>query len=720
MGIYLFNKRVVSARILLAITFFLICSVTVSFSFAHADSHRACPAQPNILFFIMDDVGIDQMRVFGYGGPIPVKTPNISALARSGVRFRNTWSMPECSPSRAVFFTGRFPFRNHISQAIGGDDLANSQVSPYEMTTPRVLKTRGYTSAMFGKFHLGGPENNPFGHGAPAALGFDYFYGYLDGDPASIDTTAGGVAAAGTYSCGFVNDATSGACRFPSGRCDETLSTPLPGKTCLERGGIFVPNSTCAASESLPLSFTSENAHYVSAVTINRGKAEPVEVPVTDPRVRKYRATLEVDAARNWINRRADAPWMATVSFSADHTPIQCPPNKLLSKKSRLINNSLDCSTTLGQRQISDRVIEAMDSEIGRLLVETGMATRTRSGKLALTSKGEDTMIVIAGDNGSFGPTTQLPFDGTRAKGTVYQTGVWVPLIVSGPLVNEKNREVNHMVNIADVYELFGEIAGAKVHELAPRPVDSRPMLAYLQNPKQKSIRKQNFTQFGLNIQANRYGYEPCVFGGNTCSQTPVSKSVCEDNGGVWWGEGADDPSTAGPTGVSNCCEVNEYLYNNSRDTVTILPNGMATRNNRYKLVRNSILDYDPSTQACVTVDTSEFYEINQAKNIPKIDRAGSELPLNSLTAEQQRNFDELSDGMDKLLASEPSCPGDGNIDGVVNQKDIDGWNRFVKKTAENLDEDSNYTSSVFDFNYDGLTDADDLAIIQANLGKEC
>ena len=42
---------------------------------------------PNILFIIMDDVGIDQMKIFGYGGATPPATPNIDAVAHAGVRF---------------------------------------------------------------------------------------------------------------------------------------------------------------------------------------------------------------------------------------------------------------------------------------------------------------------------------------------------------------------------------------------------------------------------------------------------------------------------------------------------------------------------------------------------------------------------------------------------------------------------------------------------------
>src|SRR5690554_7138306 len=136
----------------------------------------------------MDDVGIGQYESFRYGGMKPASVPAIDALADNGLRFRNAWAMPECSPSRASFMTGLYPMRTNIQQAIGPNDLANSHVSPYVMTVPKVLAAAGYESGLFGKFHLGGPENNPAGIAAPAALGWEHFKGW-GGLPASIDTT---------------------------------------------------------------------------------------------------------------------------------------------------------------------------------------------------------------------------------------------------------------------------------------------------------------------------------------------------------------------------------------------------------------------------------------------------------------------------------------------------------------------------------------------------
>jgi arylsulfatase A-like enzyme len=112
----------------------------------------------------MDDVGIDQMTSFGYSGVpgeagpnnIAALMPNIDAVAHAGVRFRNAWSMPECSPGRAVLLTGRYPLRSNIYQANGPADLNNSHVATWEMTAPKLLKRAHYNSGLFGKFHLGG------------------------------------------------------------------------------------------------------------------------------------------------------------------------------------------------------------------------------------------------------------------------------------------------------------------------------------------------------------------------------------------------------------------------------------------------------------------------------------------------------------------------------------------------------------------------------------
>ena len=691
---------------------------------------------PNILLVILDDVGVDQMASFGYGGlTTPPVMPSIDAIADGGLRFRNTWSMPECSPGRAALFTGRYPLRHNIYQAIGTNDLANSHVSPYEVTVPKLLGQVGYESALFGKFHLGGPENNPAGNGLPGELGFDWFEGWLGGLPASIDSTAGGVAEAGTYSCGFVPDTASdavhgadtGACytRTSSGgvQCavisGNNASGDSPGLQCLTRGGILDPDSTCQSVPPSKLRWDRENAHYVSPLVRNHdGQIE--ELDLSAPEGRGYRASIEVDMAIDWINARADStrPWMATLAFSNAHTPMQRPPGALLASDP-LLGSSCLPSDKPNQRLLFDAMIEATDTEFGRLLIETGLATANPSGSgVIYDPAASNTLIVILGDNGSFAPTVKAPFDRGRSKGTAYQTGVWVPLIVSGARVVDPNRDIDHMVSVTDLFRLFGEVAGADVDGTVPRVIDGASMLPYLGHSSQASLRQTNFTEGGLNLQANGAINGPCVIS-TQCTHTPMSKSICEDNGGTWWGVGAN-PDEVLVGDLEHCWQVNQAIYHADpagydTNKLLIAPTSYrAIRNPDFKLVRNGLTVYNPVLDTGVPVETEELYHVNQ--DLPdnlQLDTDGADVLADGmLDTTEAINFVRLRDAFDAMLDSKVACPGDGNDDGRVDQTDVNNYHALT---------DGGYTgSSTYDINLDGLTNADDLDIIQSRLGTTC
>jgi hypothetical protein len=689
---------------------------------------------PNILFIIMDDVGIDQMRAFGYGGSTAPATPTIDRIAGAGIRFSNTWSMPACSTSRAVFFTGRFPFRTNVYGALGPDDLANSQVSPYEMTAPKLLKLQGYRSALFGKFHLGLQSHNPYRDAMPVSLGWDYFSGWLDesGDPSSTDTTAGGVAPPGTWTCGFVPGAGDRSPRFPdrsgadTGACytaDNTcrvMTTSAgvpPGRACRVAGGIFDPGTACQTPRPANIDFSRLSAHYVSPLVINHEGGRVEVVPSTDIRARSFRGSVPVDAAIDWISRQpAGQPWMATVSFASVHTPLVQPPPGLLASGAAA-TSGLDCTSVGAQRILANQMIEALDTEVGRLLVSTGLARRTPQGGLDYVPGATNTMVVIVGDNGSLGTTVKLPFDGSRSKGTAYQTGVWVPLVIAGPLVTQPDRTVTHMVNIADLYQLFGDIAGIDVAGNVPRPVDSVALLPYLVDPARAGIRAWNFTQVGPNLQADGSINGPCVIA-NSCTQIPVTKSVCEDNGGTWWGRGSTVPGLP-PEGLTLCCEVNVWLTQHATPGLTpayslIQPlSSIGIRNDRFKIVRNSTQINDAAYTTCVPSTTNEFYAIDEAVPSPRLDRAELDLMrLPGLTPDQQANYNTLSQRLNRILGSQPPCYADGNIDGEVNGLDVAGWNVFSAFAQGQ--------SSWYDVNLDGATDTNDVSLIQNAMGTEC
>ncbi|TCO73235.1 sulfatase-like hydrolase/transferase [Chromatocurvus halotolerans] len=533
-----------------------------------ADPEREPASTPNILFIVMDDLGVDQLPAFGYGGQTPARTPNIDSIAESGVRFRNAWSMPTCSPSRAAFFEGRFPFRTDVRNAIVSTDLANSQVSPFEVTIPKVLKQQGYLNAVVGKMHISGsdlnPANHPLGDSVMRELGWDYFEGYLDGGPFPIDSTAGGVADADIHRCGFVpnvqddplHGADAGACYQPDGTCSSLglADYHTPGRLCLERGGILDPGASCQSSVPAHINFNKQNGYYTAEWVINSEDGSDTVIPASDGRSRGYRTTMETDRAVGWIRRQpVDQPWMLSVGYSAIHTPIQPPPEALLPQDAEPAGG-FDCETVAQQRVLSNQMLEAMDREIGRLLVETGLAQENSDGTLRYRPEETNTAIVVVGDNGTYGPSVKGPFNPTLAKGFPYQTGIWVPVLVAGPMVVEPDRDVPHMVNLTDLFSLFAELGEANIRDELPasRQIDAVSMLPYLTEPGRESIREVNYSALGTNLSSTEAALPPpCVIAAyNMCVQLFPQQGVCADQGGTWYGpDGA-----AGPEGVSSCC----------------------------------------------------------------------------------------------------------------------------------------------------------------------
>jgi hypothetical protein len=324
-------------------------------------------------------------------------------------------------------------------------------------------------------------------------------------------------------------------------------------------------------------------------------------------------------------------------------------------------------------------------------------------------------MIVLLGDNGTYYPGVKAPFNFERAKGTVYQTGVWVPLIVAGPLVRKPDRDVEHMVNVADLYELFGEIAGLDVRKLVPkaRPIDSAPMLPYLVNPRQESLRRTNFTQAFDNIKATGTIISPCVLQQlNICTQIFPQQQLCAAENGTWYGPNG----AAGPQGLTSCCAVNKLLLENNQPIAKILPSSqLAIRNDSYKLVMTQTPEYNAQADQCDVVVATEFYRINEAAPIPRLDNANLNLLASGkppLTARERAVFANLSQELKRLLSTHADCPGDGNLDGVVNEQDRVEWSRWVAATQSQ--------SSWYDFNLDGLTNGLDLQTINQNFGQKC
>jgi len=131
---------------------------------------------PNIILIMADDLGYGDIGC--YGSP-KIKTPNLDALAKGGKKFTDYHSnCPVCSPTRAALLTGRYQQRAGIEGVIyAKGETRETGMDLEETTFAEVLKSRGYATGIFGKWHLG--YNVEFN---PARQGFDEFRGYVSGN----------------------------------------------------------------------------------------------------------------------------------------------------------------------------------------------------------------------------------------------------------------------------------------------------------------------------------------------------------------------------------------------------------------------------------------------------------------------------------------------------------------------------------------------------------
>ncbi|CAN5897319.1 hypothetical protein BH11VER1_BH11VER1_30820 [soil metagenome] len=132
----------------------------------------AAPPQPNIVFFLVDDLGYADV---GFNGGKDIKTPNIDKLAREGTILGSHYVQPVCSPTRSALMTGRYPTHTGVYTIVRPH--ATWGLPLEERTLASALKEVGYETALTGKWHLGEFESAY----TPNARGFDHQYGHYFG-----------------------------------------------------------------------------------------------------------------------------------------------------------------------------------------------------------------------------------------------------------------------------------------------------------------------------------------------------------------------------------------------------------------------------------------------------------------------------------------------------------------------------------------------------------
>ena len=168
-----------------------------------------------------------------------------------------------------------------------------------------------------------------------------------------------------------------------------------------------------------------------------------------------YSTTVLTDRAVNWVNRQKQ-PWFLWLAYNAPHVPFHAPPANLHTYSDIRYGVKPKGSEQL---RYYFAALQAMDTEIGRLL--NSMAPDVR----------KNTVVIFIGDNGTPNKVVDAVYAHRGAKTTIWEGGINVPLIISGPGVSRGRSRA--LVNSTDLFATILGLAGAKVNQPDSRNLNS-------------------------------------------------------------------------------------------------------------------------------------------------------------------------------------------------------------------------------------------------------
>ncbi len=399
--------------------------------------HGQASRLPNVVFFLVDDLGWSDVGCFGSDF---YDTPNIDQLAEEGVKFTNAYAACHvCSPTRASILTGKYPARLNLTDWLAGrrdfpfQRLKNAVINqhlPYEeVTIAEKLKELGYATGIFGKWHLGKKPSDPTAHG------FDI---HIPDVPSNWRTFHGpfGMKTFESKEGDYLTDRiTDEALAWIDSLETENLKLKTQGKA---RQHFFLYMSHFAVHDPI------------------EGRADLVE---------KYTEKLAA-------MEKSDAP-----DFILEGNPDN-PDNPTKEELAELIDTPAFARHgvlprgTIKIRQKQDNIefaamVESVDESLGRIVA-----------KLEELEIEEDTIVIFFSDNGGMAAinvgnpqrvvpeenvdkayaTSCLPLRG--AKGWLYEGGVRVPMIVKWPGHSKPGSVVEEHVMSTDFYSTILEMIG--------------------------------------------------------------------------------------------------------------------------------------------------------------------------------------------------------------------------------------------------------------------
>ena len=389
----------------------------------------AAERPPNIVFFMVDDLGWSDIGVFG---STFYETPNIDRLAEQGVRFTNAYAAAHvCSPTRAALLTGKYPARLRLTdwlpgrpgrdfeRLLSGEKLAALPLG--ELTLAEALQEHGYRTGIFGKWHLGD------GEAGPLHQGFDVqaprFYG---------STPRGGY--------------------FPPYRME---GLTVEG----EEDTYLTDRITDLALEFMEQSRESPFFLYLSHFAVH----DPIEGrPDLVLRYREKLKQTEAPAGPAYrLEGNPDDPeplspaQLDDLAQEPSHGEYRVLPRRTVKIKQHQDNVQFAAMVTAVDESMG-RVLRMLEEL--ELTEHTIVVFYSDNGGMAAANFGNPERVVDPGELDVAYATSSLPLRG--AKGWLYEGGIRVPLIVRWPGVGQAGAVRDEAVISTDFYPTLLEMAG--------------------------------------------------------------------------------------------------------------------------------------------------------------------------------------------------------------------------------------------------------------------
>ena len=387
----------------------------------------ASPERPNIVVIVADDLGwvdIATESTNQHNGSNYHETPNLDRMAAEGMSFTRVYAAPNCAPTRAMMLSGQYMTRTkvynvgNLNRGTGAllGPAQNEDVAAAKVTIAETLKTADYTTAHFGKYHVGGHEGGDAT--LPLHQGFDFnFGGGRAGNP-------------GSY--------------FPKGN----------GKY-----GPSVGPELDAFAQNYDAAFRAAYKTYSTDGVDSASFVLPSSLDGTE----KHLGDAMSQAAMEFLQSHkddADPFYMQFHPFLV-HTP-NGTRGDLQSKY-----DSIASSDPRHTKATYAAMVEHLDQQVGRILntITDPDGDGDESDSIAAS-----TVVIFTSDNGGDSRTINSPLKGR--KGQFTEGGTRVPMIVWQPGTVAAGQISDELVSSVDFYPTLAEFAGASLPAAEVHPID--------------------------------------------------------------------------------------------------------------------------------------------------------------------------------------------------------------------------------------------------------